>query len=297
MKAGLNFLKDVVLYWHRNQAMRLSAALTYYALASLTPMLVLLIAIAGLVLNPARAGGLLTGPVSVAIGAENTYILRSLLENAYNPGQNITAGIISVLVIAITGSELFRQLGFTLNAFWKTEDPPNDNPLVRKILITVGRHILYRIRAFFLVMGAGLLTIGTVLLATGLEVAERLLGKMVPAPYVLYMWTNGIFGLLTSFLLFALIYRYIPRRNMAWKAVWSGAFIGAALYTTLQHLFSLYLTSTTLGSAFGAAGALVVLLFWVYYSMQTLFFGAAWTLQTDQRLNDRKMPAGAGVEA
>lgn len=128
MKAKLSFLKDVILYWHRNQAVRLSAALTYYALASLTPMLVLLLSVAGLFFNPERAATILTGPVSVAIGIENTFILQNVVENAYDPARTITAGILSVLIIIVTGSELFRQLGFTLNTFWQTQRPQTTIP-------------------------------------------------------------------------------------------------------------------------------------------------------------------------
>lgn len=154
--------------------------------------------------------------------------------------------------------------------------------MIRKILVTVRNHILQRIRAFFLVLSAGFLMIGTVLLSTGLELTETLLGNMLPAPYGLYTWINRLFGLAVSFLLFAWIYRFVPRRNMPWAAIWPGALVAALLFTLIQHLFSLYLSSTTLGNAFGLAGALVVMLFWVYYSMQTLFFGAAWTYQLDE---------------
>lgn len=282
MKAKFSFLKDVILYWHRNQAMRMSAALTYYALASLTPMFVLLLSLAGLFINPQKAGTILTGPVALAIGTENTRILQTVVDNAYDPERTITAGVLSMLIIILTGSELFRQLGFTLNAFWQTSSPPTNHPLVRKILVTVRNHLLYRIRAFFLVLSAGFLMIGTVLVSTGLELAETLLGNMLPIPYDLYTWINRLFGLAVSFLLFAWIYRFVPHRNMPWAAVWPGALVAALLFTLLQHFFSLYLSSTTLGKAFGPAGALVVLLFWVYYSMQTLFFGAAWTYQMNE---------------
>ena len=152
----LDLIKDVALYWHRNQAGRLSAALTFYTMASLTPMLVLLLAIVGQFYNPTRAASLLTGPVSVAIGADNTNVLRRIIENANDPGASLTAGTISIVIIIITGSELMRQLGFTLNSFWQTPEKKADLPVLKKVLQVVGKHILYRLRAFGLVMAAGL---------------------------------------------------------------------------------------------------------------------------------------------
>lgn len=276
MKQSMVFLKDVSLYWYRNQAGRLSAALTFYTLASLTPMMVLLLAVAGLFFNPERAATLLTGPVSVAIGAENTFILQRVIDNAYDPKSNITAGLISAAIIVITGSELFRQLGFTLNTFWQTPDKKEDLPIVRKILSVVGNHLLYRLRAFVLVLGAGLLMLVTLILSAGFEIAENLLGNMVDTPYGLLTWGNRAFTFLSTTLLFALIFRYIPKLNMSWRSVRGGALVTAVLFVVLQHLFGLYLSSRSLGSAFGAAGSLVVMLFWVYYTVQGMFFGAAW---------------------
>ena len=279
----MGFFKDVALYWYRNEAGRLSAALTYYALASLTPMLILLMAVAGLFFNPERAGRLLTGPVSVAIGSENTFILQRVVENAYNPSSNITAGLISAAIIIITGSELFRQLGFTLNTFWQTPEKKTELPIVKKILVVTGKHILYRLRAFVLVLGAGLLMLVTLLLSAGFEIAEELLGNMVDTPYAMLTWGNRAFTFFSTMLLFLLIFRYIPQLNMSWRSIRSGALVAATLFLLLQRLFSLYLSSRSLGSAFGAAGSLVVLLFWVYYSIQGMFFGAAWTFVANQR--------------
>ena len=285
---SVNFLKDTLLYWHRNQAARLSAALTYYAMASLTPMLVLLIALAGLFFTPERAGRLLTGPVSVAIGAENTFILQRLIENAYDPPSNVTAGVISVLILIITGSELFRQIGFTLNSFWQTPDDKQELPVVRKVLLVVANHILYRMRAFTLVLGTGLVMLGTLILSAALGIAENLVGNMVDMPYAVLAWTNRAFSAFSAFVFFGLVFRYVPKLNMAWKAIWSGALISTILFIVLQHLFSLYIATRSLGSAFGAAGSLVVMLFWVYYSIQGLFFGAAWTRVMHERILSRK---------
>ncbi len=285
MRSFLRFIKDVALYWHRNQAIRLSAALTFYVMASLTPLLVLLLAVASLFFNPERAGQLLTGPVSVAIGSENTFILQRVIENAYDPKSNITASLISAGLIVITGSELFRQLGFALNSFWQTPEKKDDLPVVQKLLVVVAKHLLYRLRAFVLVLGAGLLMLVTLLLSAGIEIAERLLGNIVDTPYPLLAWSNRIISFSAAMVLFALIFRYVPKLKMTWQAVWTGGLVTAVLFTLLQHLFSLYLSSRTIGSAYGAAGSLVIMLFWVYYSIQAMFFGAAWTSEMSKRID------------
>ena len=267
----LELIRDTAVYWHRNQAARLSAALTYYALASMASLVILLMAIAGLFFNPERVSRFLVSPVAAAIGEENSGFIQDLVQNYYNPGASFTAGALSILIIINTGSNLFSQLGFSLNRFLNLNDPPPNFTPRRQILIVIGG----RLKDFAFVLGAEVLIIGGLLASTVLQLANERIGHIIDLPFNAYQWGSRLISVSLAVVMLALVYRLMPGKRMAWRAVWSGAIVGGLLFTLLQNLMGYYLSSAGVGSAFGAAGSLVVFLFWVYYSIQAMFFGAA----------------------
>ena len=268
----LELIRDTAVFWSRNQAARRSAALTYYALASMASLLILLLSAAGLFFNPERVSRFLISPVATAIGEDNSQFIQDLVQNYYNPEASFTAGALSVLIILNTGSNLFIQLDFSLNRFLKIDVSPPDIPPVRQILHT----IVERLKAFAYVLGAEVMILAGLFATVGLQFADERIGNLIDLPFNAYQWSSRLLRVALAVAMLALIYRYLPEKRMSWRAVWSGAAIAGLLFTLLQGLMSYYLGSAGIGSAFGAAGSLVVFLYWVYYSIQTLFFGAAW---------------------
>lgn len=273
----LELIRDTAVFWSRNQAARRSAALTYYALASMASLLILLLSAAGLFFNPERVSRFLISPVATAIGEDNSQFIQDLVQNYYNPEASFTAGALSVLIILNTGSNLFIQLDFSLNRFLKIDVSPPDIPPVRQILHT----IVDRLKAFAYVLGAEVMILAGLFATVGLQFADERIGNLIDLPFNAYQWSSRLLRVALAVAMLALIYRYLPEKRMSWRAVWSGAAIAGLLFTLLQGLMSYYLGSAGIGSAFGAAGSLVVFLYWVYYSIQTLFFGAAWAKVLD----------------
>jgi membrane protein len=273
----LFLVRDAAIHWSRNQAARRSAALTYYALASMASLLILLLSAAGLFFNPERVSRFLVSPVATAIGEDNSQFIQDLVQNYYNPEASFTAGALSVLIILNTGSNLFIQLDFSLNRFLKIDVSPPDIPPVRQILHT----IVERLKAFAYVLGAEVMILAGLFATVGLQFADERIGNLIDLPFNAYQWSSRLLRVSLAVAMLALIYRYLPKKRMSWRAVWSGAAIAGLLFTLLQGLMSYYLGSAGIGSAFGAAGSLVVFLYWVYYSIQTLFFGAAWAKVLD----------------
>jgi membrane protein len=274
---ALKLIRDTALYWHRNQAPRRSAALTYYALASLASLIILLLSAASLFFNPERVSRFLVSPVAIAIGEENSSFIQNLVQNYYKPEASYTAGAISILIILNTGSNLFIQLGYTLNRFLDLEIQPPDVQPYRRFRRLLGG----RLKAIALVLGAEVLILAGLFASTGLQFAEERIGNIFDLPFNAYQWGGRLLSVALAVIMMALTYRFVPANQMGWRAVWSGALVAGLLLTLLQGLMSVYLGSAGMGSAFGAAGSLVVFMYWVYYSIQALFFGAAWAKVLD----------------
>ena len=194
-------------------------------------------------------------------------------------------GIIILLTFA---SNLFRQVHYTLNLFWEiqiTEATRNDGPkkpILQRLLRAIWGNMILRFKAALMVFLVGGLMIISMFISTGLTVVARVMGDLIPPIINLYRLINLLVAFGMVMVLFALLYGYIPKIKFPWKHVWQGAAIGATLFTALQYLISLYLGFVNMGSAYGAAGSMIVLLFWVYYSNQAMFFGAAFVAAKSQ---------------
>lgn len=269
----IRLLGETVRYWQRNNGPRRAAALTYYALVSLVSLLILLLSIAGLFFNPERVSQFLFSPVADAIGAENTQFILELVQNYYNPAATVAAGAVSLLLALNSGSSLFLTLEASLNEFLENKQGVMDLPPARRAL----RAILGRLKAFGFVLGAELLILAGLLATTVLQMADERIAHLVDLPFSAFNWGSRLISAGLAVLMLALVFRFIPHVKMGWRAVFAGAFVSAILLTVLQGLMGAYLAFAGIGSAFGAAGSLVVFLFWVYYSIQVLFFGAAFS--------------------
>ncbi|HUF37449.1 MAG TPA: YihY/virulence factor BrkB family protein [Anaerolineales bacterium] len=273
----LDLLRATALHWSLNQAPRRSAALTYYAMVSLAALIVLLLAVAGLFFNPERVSRFLVSPVAAVIGEDNSGFISDLTENYYNPGASFTAGALSLLIVLNTGSTLFIQLGKSLNEFLNAKRRPSDLPPTRRIL----QAALGRLRAFAFVLAAELLLLAGLFASTGLQLAHENFELLEEFPINVYRWGSRSVSAALGVAMLSMIYRFMPRIRMRWGVVLAGAALAGLLFALLQHLMSWYLSSAGVGTAFGAAGSLVVFLFWVYYSIQAVFFGAAFAKVLD----------------
>ncbi len=271
-------------YWWDQQAPYLSAGLTYYTLTSLAPLLIVLISIASLAFDAQQVTDSLTGPMAKAVGEENVRLVRGLADAVGDPAAGVSAGIVGALLVMMSASILFQRATDGLNQFWSAAVPPAapapKKPLPRRALEFAIGQVQVRVKAFLLALGAGILLLATLAVAAGVGA----LGRGFAAGHLaLYWYANQAVSIFCTAVLFALIYRYVPQVRVPWKYIWAGAFLAAVIYTALQSLMSVYVSSARIGSAYGAAASLVVILFWVYYSIQGMFLGAALTIVLARR--------------
>jgi membrane protein len=264
-----NLIGKSVAAWVDDYAPSMGAALAYYTLFSLTPLLLIAIAVAGLVFGEEAARGEIVAQIEGLIGREGAIAVQGLLESANEPAHGVVALVLSLVTLIVGATTVFAELQSDLDRIWRVPAPAT-----KRGLLTLLRT---RLLSFGLVLGLGFL----LLVSLVISAAIAALGK----------WWNGLFagweallhaldfGLslaITTFL-FAMIYKFMPRARIPWRDVWVGAAVTALLFEIGKVLIGLYLGKASVASAFGAAGSLVVLLVWVYFAAQIFLLGAEFT--------------------
>ncbi len=264
-----SLLKETFQEWQDDKCARLAAALAYYTVFSLAPLLIIVIAIVGAIFGEQAARGEIVEQIGDLVGREGAEFIQTAIENADRPDANGgLASLVSIVIILFGASGVFTQLQDSLNTIWevKPKEGQGVKGLVQKRLLSFGA-----------VFGIGFLLLLSLLASAILSAVSAYLSDLLPAVGSLWYLVNFLlsFGIIT--LLFAMIYKFLPDVRIQWSDVWIGAAITAFLFVIGNYLLGLYLSTGALGSAYGAAGSLIVLLAWIYYSAQILFFGAEFT--------------------
>jgi membrane protein len=262
-------LKKAFWAWNEDYAASMGAALAYYTVFSLAPLLIIVIAVAGLIFGEDAARGAIVQQLGGLMGTEGARTIQDLLEGASRPGSSAVASLIGTLTLLVGATTVLAELQSALDRVWRA---PAAEPIsgvfaiLRARVLSLGMLIaLAFLLLVSLVIGAALTALGKWGVAT------------FPAVVMLLQGVNLAFGFAVTALLFASAYRILPRVKIAWSDVWTGAVVTAALFTLGKYLISLYLGRAGVSSGFGAAGSLVVLLVWVYYSAQIFLLGAEFT--------------------
>jgi membrane protein len=268
MRAFLSLIKESALSWYEDRAMRMGAALAYYSVFALAPLLVLVIAIAGLVFGEQKAREYALGQVERNIGASGKKAVQSMLEQVSNPRSNRIATIIAIITTLAGASGFFAELQDSLNIIWRVTAPSAG----------IWSFIKNRLLTFAMILVIGFLLLAALVLTGALHIA----GRIVPflkedenLPFW-YLANSGVTFIITT-LLFAMILKILPDVTIHWRDVWLGAAVTAILFAIGKYLIGLYLAHAAITSAYGAAASLVVILTWFYYSAQILLFGAEFT--------------------
>ncbi len=261
------------LLWQSRNAPRLGAALAFYTVLSLAPLLIVAVGVTSLFLSRAEVQQGILEQVALALGPESDQIigvLRSLFQNAFRAYQTSTGIITSAVglgVLLFGASLVLVELRAAMNILWGVEAPSSR----REGALTF---IKNRVISVALVLGSGVLIVGSLTLSTYLGTSREYL-EAHQVPVVLLGWLEGLSGFVLLTLFLVLLYKYLPATRVRWRDTYLGATLTAFLFTVGRWLLGAYLTESALGSAYGAAGSLVVFLLWVYYSAQLFFFGAA----------------------
>jgi membrane protein len=269
LKVIVGLLKETWTEWQEDKASRLAAALAYYTAFSIAPLVVIAIAIAALVYGEEAAQGQIATQLGALVGKEAAEAIESLVESSYRQsGEGIIATVISIGLLFFGASNIFTQLQDSLNTIWEVAPKPGRG--IKGI-------IKDRILSFGMVLGIGFLLLVSLILSTVLAALGNYLGGMMPGLQFLWSILNFLLSFGVISLLFALMFKFLPDVKITWGDVRIGAVITALLFTIGKSLISLYLGNSGVGSTYGAAGSLVVLLLWVNFSAQILFFGAEFT--------------------
>ena len=267
----LDLLRTTFHAFTDDDAPRLAAALSYYTVFSLPPLLILLLILAGLFFDPADVQGRVLGEVGGALGPEGAAQIRAMLENADRPGGGgavMTILSVAALIFGATGA--FAQLQAAMNKAWDVEEAAEGG---------IRGFVMKRVLSFGMILVIGFLLLVSLVLSALLTRAGGALAGALPGPLsgaVLQTMELGL-SLAVITLLFAAMFRVLPDADVAWRDVWAGALTTAVLFVLGKFLLGLYIAGSDPGSAFGAAGSLAVVLVWIYYSAMIFFFGAEFT--------------------
>jgi membrane protein len=252
--------------WSKHDDQTWGAALSYYTVLSLAPLLVIAISIAGLIFGQKAAQGEIVNQVSGLVGAAGAEAIQTMLAHTKSPGAGIAASIIGFGVLLFGASCVFTALRRALNRIWEVKQPQGSSwwAMLRDEFFS-----------FAMVAGIGFLLLVSLLVSATLSALGTFMGDFVPVGPVRIV--NWIVSLVVITFLFAVIYRVVPQQTLPWRGLRIGSFMTAVLFTLGKFLLGLYLGKVSVGSPYGAAGSLVVLLVWVYYSSQLFLFGAEFT--------------------
>jgi membrane protein len=267
---SLNLLKQTFSEWLEDQAPQLGAALAYYTVFSLAPLVLLLLAIVGFIFHddPAGTWKKLTEQMSYFLDQSAVDVVRNIAEKASDPSKSSLATVIGILLALFGASGVFGQLQNALNTIWGVKAKPG---------LGIGAFIRARFLSFAMVAGVCFLLLVSLVIESLLKGFSAYVQAMFPGGIVLAVIVYSIFDFVVVVLLFASIYKFLPDVKIQWRDVWIGAVMTTILFTIGKWALGLYLGSGTAASAYGAASSLITLLLWIYYSSQILLFGAEFT--------------------
>jgi membrane protein len=265
--------QETLAEWNKDDVSRLSAALAYYTIFSMAPLFMVVIAVAGMVFGDMAVRGQIVWQVEYLIGMKAAEGVQAMLEAAAPKAQGLTATIAGLLTLFFGASLVIAELRHSLNVIWKVPAPTGAQGMLADLLSLLQQRLV----AFLLVLGIGFLQVVSLLMNAAIAALGKYLQYVLPVrESVLQAISFALwFGVTT--LVFALIYKVLPDIEIAWSDVVVGAAMTSLLFTAGKLLISLYLGKTGLASAYGAAGSIVIIPAWVYYSAQVFFFGAEFT--------------------
>ncbi|MBC7836055.1 MAG: YihY/virulence factor BrkB family protein [Phycisphaerales bacterium] len=280
--------RDAVLDFLRDDCFVLAASLSFFTLFSLAPLLLIVIALAGLAFGAANVERQVVGQFSGLIGDQGGELIQTVINNASKGNRGVVATIVGVGTLLLGATGLFGQLKSALNTVWGVKSKPAKG--VRAAL----RLVRVRLLSFAMVLVVAFLLLVSLLLSAGLAALGEWTTGLLPAQEGLLRALNAGVSFLILTLLFAATFKLLPDARIGWREVWLGAAITSALFTLGKYLIGLYLGRDTLASVYGAAGSLIIVLMWVYYSALILLLGAEFTQITAHAMGKDITPSPEG---
>lgn len=280
-------LKQTATEWNEDRAPQLGAALAFYTALSIAPLLVLLLRIAAAILGDDSSARLeIEHQAQSLIGKQGAEAIQAMIDSADDSKAGMAATILSLATLLFGASGVFGQLQVSLNTIWEVEPKPGRG---------IWGFVRDRFLSFAMVMGVAFLLLVSLVVSAGISFASGYLNPFLGKMEVLGGILNAIVSTAVITVLFALMFKLLPDVKMAWKDVWLGAIVTAVLFALGKGAIGMYLGHSALSSSYGVAGSFVVLLVWVYYSAQILFFGAELTQVYANHYGSRIVPSENAV--
>jgi membrane protein len=263
----IEIVRTAVSSFMEDEALTRGAAIAFYAVTSIAPVLLIVVAIAGLVFGREAASGAIVDELGSLMGRDSAKLLQTAISNASTPAHSVIASIIGVVTLIVTASGVFGEMQSALNVIWKAKPKSG----------TLSRLIRARTASLGLVAALGFLLMISLVVSTALNAFANYLNAILPFAHAILLVLDFIISFALQALLFAAIYKVLPDRHLRWRDVIAGAMLTTLLFTVGKLLISLYLGSSSMASSYGAAGSLIIILLWVYYSGQLFLLGAEFT--------------------
>ncbi len=262
-----DLLKSAVWSFVADDALSHGAAIAYYTVFSIAPVLVIVIAIAGLFFGHDAAEGAIVGQLRGMMGQQAAEAVQAAVKSASGHHAGIVATVIGIVTLLLTATGVFSEMQNSLNIIWKAAPPRSAvTQLIRVRLLSLG-----------LVMALGFLLLVSLAVSAGLQALGTWMGSIFPVWRFIGLALNFLISFALIAVVFAAIYRTLPDKTIEWRDVTVGAVATSLLFAIGKYLIGLYIGSSAIASSYGAAGALAVLLVWIYYSAQIFLFGAEFT--------------------
>jgi membrane protein len=285
----ISIIRRSLASWFKDEASSMGAAIAFYTLFSLTPILLIVIWIASAFIAPDAVQQQVFTQMRMLLGDTGAAAVHSLLVSARYGGNNAWSTAVGVVTLLIGATSVFAELQNSLNRIWRTPSAPG--------VQGVWHALRSRLLSFGLVLGVGFLLLVSLITSATLETVGTWLGTFIADWHELVVGLDVAIGFAIATVLFAMIYKYVPREEITWRDVWVGALVTASLFTLGKLVIVVYLGRVAFASAYGAAGSFLVLMLWVYYSAQIFLLGAEFTYsyayERGSRRGRREKPAAA----
>jgi membrane protein len=288
-KLLLSLTKETFSEFSKDNATRLSAALAYYTIFSIAPLLIIVIAIAALWLGSKGATQEISWQIRGLVGDAGGTAIQSMVESANKPRSGVVAVVVGFVTLLVGATGVFGELKSALNIVWKAKPAQSGG-----ILEVVKDRFL----SFSMVLGIGFLLLVSLIISAALAALGKVFDGMIPGWEITAHLLNFVISLALVSVLFAMIFKFLPDVHIRWSDVWHGAIFTSLLFSIGKFVLGLYLGKGAVGSSYGVAGSLVVVLLWVYYSSMILLLGAEFTEVYARRVGARKaapIPTGSAL--
>jgi membrane protein len=269
LKAGWELLKLTFTEWMNDDTFEWSAALAFYTIFSIAPVLLIAVGVASFFLAPETATTRIVDEMQKLVGAQGANAVRQVIESSRGFGKGLWAVSVGIVTLIMGATAVFGELQSALNQIWDVKAKPD-----RGVIMSL---IVDRLRSFSIAVCVGFLLLVSLVISAVISGLQNYMNNWLPGIPWVWQTANVVASFFVVAALFAMIYKFLPDVLISWRDVWIGAAVTALLFSAGKYLIGIYLGRTATASAFGAAGSLVVLLFWVYYSAQISFLGAEFT--------------------